>query len=59
MTMSERFAALGTATLGEALKNARILDEHLRPIAVGIHVAVPARTVRCVPSDNLALHPYN
>lgn len=56
MTTAERLAALGTATLGEAAQDVRILDVHLSPIARGMQVAGPVRTVRCMPGDNLALH---
>lgn len=56
MTIAKRLAALGTATLGEAAPDTRILDEHQRPITEGVHVAGPARTVRYAPGDNLALH---
>ena len=56
MTKAERLAALGTATLGEAAQGARFPNVQLRPIGPGMHVAGPARTVRCLPGDNLALH---
>jgi len=51
-----RLADFGTATIGEAVPEARLLDAPLRPLAPGMRVAGPARTVRCLPGDNLALH---
>ena len=56
MTIASRLAALGTATLGEAAPEAKVLRAPLRPLAPGMRVAGPARTVRCLPGDNLALH---
>ncbi len=56
MTLAERLAALGTATLGEAAQDARIPNLNLAPVGPGMRVAGPARTVRCLPGDNLALH---
>lgn len=56
MTLAERLAALGTATLGEAAPDARLPKVSLRPVAAGMRLAGPARTVRCLPGDNLALH---
>lgn len=56
MTIAARLAALGTATLGEAADDARLPKVRLRPIAPGMRLAGPARTVRCLPGDNLALH---
>lgn len=53
---SKRFAALGTATLGEAVPEARLPKVQLRPIGHGMRLAGPAKTVRCLPGDNLALH---
>ena len=56
MSPAERLVALGTATLGEAAPAARILPSGLRPLAPSMKLAGPARTVRCRPGDNLALH---
>ncbi len=56
MNVAARLAALGTATVGEAASQARLLLAPLRPIGHGMRVAGPARTVRCRPGDNLALH---
>jgi 4-hydroxy-4-methyl-2-oxoglutarate aldolase len=56
VTDAARLAALGTATIGEAAPEARVLDVPLRPLAPGMRLAGPARTVRCRPGDNLALH---
>jgi 4-hydroxy-4-methyl-2-oxoglutarate aldolase len=56
VTRSARLAALGTATLWEAADDARLPKVRLRPIAPGMRLAGPARTVRCRPGDNLALH---
>lgn len=46
----------GTATLGEAWPQARLIDAPLRPLAPGMVLAGRAVTVRCTPGDNLALH---
>lgn len=51
-----RLAALGTATVGEVLPSARLLDRGLRALGPGMIAAGPALTVRCRPGDNLALH---
>ena len=56
MTVGARLAALGTATLGEAAPEWRLIHAPLRPLATGMRAAGPARTVRCRPGDNLALH---
>lgn len=56
MTLAKRLAALGTATLGEVAPGARLLMLQLRPVGPGMRLAGPARTVRCLPGDNLALH---
>lgn len=56
MTIAARFEALGTATVAEAYAAARLVLAPLRPIAPGMRVAGSARTVRCLPGDNLALH---
>jgi 4-hydroxy-4-methyl-2-oxoglutarate aldolase len=56
MTFAERLAALGTATLREAAAGARVPNVQMRPVGPGMRVAGPARTVRCLPGDNLALH---
>lgn len=56
MTSAERLAALGTATLGEVAPDARLLMLQLRPVGPRMRLAGPARTVRCLPGDNLALH---
>lgn len=48
--------ALGTATVGEAWPDARLLTAPLRPLASGMALAGPALTLRCRPGDNLALH---
>lgn len=56
MTSLRRLAELGTATLGEAAPEACVLELPLRPLAPGMRAAGPARTVRCRPGDNLALH---
>lgn len=56
MNLARRLADLGTATIHEAAPGARLLDLPLRPLAPGMSVAGPARTVRCTPGDNLALH---
>ncbi len=46
----------GTATLGEAWPQARVIDAPLCPLAPGMALAGRAVTVRCKPGDNLALH---
>ncbi len=56
MTLADRLKTLGTATLGEAAPEAALLKVRLAPLAPGMRLAGPARTVRCVPGDNLALH---
>jgi len=56
MTLAERLAALGTATLGEVAPDARFPNVPLRPVGPGMRLAGPAMTVRCLPGDNLALH---
>lgn len=56
MSTAARLAALGTATVGEAWKSARIMDAPPRPLAAGMIAAGAALTVRCTPGDNLALH---
>jgi 4-hydroxy-4-methyl-2-oxoglutarate aldolase len=56
VTPAGRLGALGTATVAEALATARVLDPAPRPLAPGMRLAGPARTVRCRPGDNLALH---
>lgn len=56
MTDAARLAALGTATVAEAASEARQVLAPLRPIGHGMRLAGPARTVRCRPGDNLALH---
>ncbi len=56
MSPAERLVALGTATIAEAAPGVRILEAGLRPLAPRMTLAGPARTVRCRPGDNLALH---
>ena len=56
MTRVARLATLGTATVAEAASGVRIVLAPLRPVAPGMRVAGPARTVRCLAGDNLALH---
>jgi 4-hydroxy-4-methyl-2-oxoglutarate aldolase len=56
VTFTHRLVALGTATLGEAAQDARIPKAQLRPVRPGMRLAGPARTVRCLHGDNLALH---
>ncbi len=56
MSIPARLAALGTATVAEACALARILQPGLRPLAPGMRLGGPARTVRCRPGDNLAIH---
>lgn len=56
MSLAERLAALGTATIGEAAPANRIVDAPLRPLVPGATAAGPALPVRCRPGDNLALH---
>ena len=56
MTRVVRLATLGTATVAEAASGVRIVLAPLRPVAPGMRVAGPARTVRCLAGDNLALH---
>ena len=48
--------ALGTATVGEAWPDSRLVAAPIRPLASGMTLAGPALTVRCRPGDNLALH---
>ncbi|MBY4891187.1 RraA family protein [Rhodobacteraceae bacterium N5(2021)] len=56
MNAGLRLARAGTATIGEAAPEARLVDAPIRPIDSGLRVGGPARTVRCLPGDNLALH---
>jgi 4-hydroxy-4-methyl-2-oxoglutarate aldolase len=56
VTNAARLEALGTATVAEASAEARLVLAPLRPVAPGMRVAGPARTVRCRAGDNLALH---
>ena len=56
MTIAGRLAALGTATVAEAHPATRILDPAPTPLVADMSMAGPARTVRCPPGDNLALH---
>jgi 4-hydroxy-4-methyl-2-oxoglutarate aldolase len=56
VTPAGRLVALGTATVAEALATARVLDPAPRPLSPDMRLAGPARTVRCPPGDNLALH---
>ena len=56
MTIAGRLAALGTATVAEAHPTTRILDPAPTPLVADMSMAGPARTVRCPPGDNLALH---
>lgn len=52
--ISEELLSLGAATLGES--GALALPHRLRPVWKGARIAGPARTVRCGPCDNLAIH---
>ena len=55
--LARRLAALGTATVYEAAAHVtQLIDAPLKPLAPDMRVAGPARTVRCRPGDNLALH---
>ena len=56
MTPAQRLVTLGTATLAEALPSARVVAAPLRALSPGMAMAGPARTLRCQPGDNLALH---
>lgn len=56
MTDAARLLSLGTATIGEAWPAARSVDAPLRALTASMALAGPARTVRCRPGDNLALH---
>jgi 4-hydroxy-4-methyl-2-oxoglutarate aldolase len=53
---AEALIRLGTATLGEAWPQARIVEAPLCPLDPAMAMAGPALTVRCTPGDNLALH---
>lgn len=56
MTPAQRLARAGTATIGEAAPQTRVIKAPIRPLAPGTQLAGPVRTVRCCPGDNLALH---
>lgn len=56
MSDLQRLAIFGAATIGEVVPEARPILAPIRPVTPGIRVAGPARTVRCLPGDNLALH---
>jgi 4-hydroxy-4-methyl-2-oxoglutarate aldolase len=54
--MTEKLAALGTATVYEAAGRQGLVDCDLVQIVPGSSVAGPARTVRCGQDDNLMVH---
>lgn len=56
MTAAADLLRHGTATLGEAWPDARLIDAPIRALAPGMTVAGPALPVVCRPGDNLALH---
>lgn len=56
MTNARRLSDLGTATIYEAASASRLIDAPLRPLCKTMRLAGPARTLRCQPGDNLALH---
>ncbi|MCP5389839.1 MAG: RraA family protein [Novosphingobium sp.] len=56
MTAAATLVTLGTATLGEAWPQVRLIGAPLRPLVPEMAMAGPALTVRCRPGDNLALH---
>ena len=55
MTPAACLAELGTATVGEVVATARIIDLPIRPLAPEMIVAGPALTVRCQPGDVLVV----
>lgn len=56
MTLSDDFAAVGTATVAEAWNTSRIMDDPPYPLVAGMALAGSALTDRCRPGENLALH---
>lgn len=56
MTVAAKLAAVGTAAIGEAWSNARIMRSPPEPVAPTMSMAGFAHTVRCQPGDNLAIH---
>lgn len=56
MSLARELAKLGTATIHEAAEAAQLIDSPLRPLSPDMRAAGPAKTVRCAPGDNLALH---
>lgn len=55
-SLCRELAAFGAATVHEAIGGIGALDPGIRPIAVGMKLAGPARTVELPPGDNLMLH---
>ena len=56
MNVAAKLAAFGTAAIGEAWSNARIMRSPPEPVAPSMSMAGFAHTVRCQPGDNLAIH---
>ncbi len=56
MKIAAKLASIGTATIGEAWNDARIMSSPPRPLSPNMTMAGFAATVRCRPGDNLALH---
>jgi 4-hydroxy-4-methyl-2-oxoglutarate aldolase len=56
LTVVDELAALGVATVHEAIGRAGYLGPGLRPIQAGIRVGGTAVTALCWPGDNLMIH---
>jgi len=56
VSVYEKLAELGSATVHEAAARAPVVDYPLIQVIAGSRAAGPARTVRCAQADNLMVH---